>query len=223
MAEGHPPRLLELFCGTKSVGKTAKQFGYDVTSVDILKKFEPSICCDIMDFDYKRYPVGHFKYIHASPPCTEFSFAKSMGVRKIAEATAIVMKAMEIIEFLKPKYWCVENPLGWLRYQPCMKPYAIYLTTVCYCKYGFAYKKNTDLWTNVPYGPRPRCIKGSFCEHKARYGIHGGTVQSGPPHIPGIEGMPDRPRQNGTNLLATRYAIPAELLADLLCHDIFIV
>jgi hypothetical protein len=219
MGDGHPPRLLELFCGSKSVGKAAVKFGYEVTSVDILSKFEPTITCDILKFDYKQFKIGHFQYIHASPPCTEFSFAKSVGVRKIDEATAIVMKAMEIIEYLKPTFWLVENPLGWLRYQPCMKQYAAYLTTVCYCKYGFGYKKNTDLWTNVPYTPRPRCVKGTFCAYKAEHGYHQATVQKG---IKGNGGTPSV-TQRPTTKMMNRYAIPEDLLVDLLCNDIFIV
>jgi hypothetical protein len=211
------PKLLELFCGGKSVGKAAKKFGYEVTSVDILPKFEPDYCCDILDFDYKQFPVGYFAYIHASPPCTEFSFAKTVGTRKIEEASAVVSKAIEIIEYLQPKFFCIENPLGWLRYQEIMAPLAKYLTSVCYCKYGFKYKKSTDLWTNVPYGPRRRCLKGSYCQDKERYGVHSVTVQEGK------SSRCTRPHVKSTRCLTNRYAIPEELLDDLLCHDIIII
>ena len=41
------PRLLELFCGTKSVGRAFEAAGWEVVSLDIVSKFEPTILCDI--------------------------------------------------------------------------------------------------------------------------------------------------------------------------------
>ena len=87
-------KLLELFSGTKSVGKVAQQFGFDVVSLDLKNA---DINCNILEWDYKQYPVGYFDFIHASPPCTEYSRAKTVGVRKIDEANVIVMKTIEII------------------------------------------------------------------------------------------------------------------------------
>jgi len=206
------PRLLELFCGGKSVGQAAAKFGYEVLSVDLLQKFEPSVCCNILDFDFQRYPVGYFKYIHASPPCTEFSKAKTVGHRNIEEATKLVTKALEIIDYLKPNYWLLENPRGLLRHQPCMEPYKKYLTEVSYCKYGLRYQKNTDLWTNVPYRPRSRCLKGTYCNDKRLYKIHRQTVQSGrTAQCKGARAKFITPTVN----LKNRYAIPEELLRDL--------
>lgn len=43
-------RLLELFCGTKSVSKV---FECDSISIDIIKKYKPTYCEDILIFDYK--------------------------------------------------------------------------------------------------------------------------------------------------------------------------
>jgi len=204
------PRLLELFCGGKSVGKAAAKRGYDVISVDMLKKFNPTFCCDIRDFDFRQFPVGHFKVIHASPPCTEFSKAKTVGVRNIEEATQLVQKALEIIRHLKPDYWMMENPQGLLRHQPCMVPLAKYMTEVSYCKYGFKYRKSTDLWTNIRYTPR-KCMKGSFCYDKKRYGVHKQTVQNGPSGVMthGVGFV------KPTLLLKDRYAIPPQLMKDL--------
>ena len=41
------------------------------------------IQCNIMDWDYKVYPPKHFEVISASPPCTEYSIAKTTAVRDI--------------------------------------------------------------------------------------------------------------------------------------------
>ena len=83
-------RLLELFSGTKSVGKVAEQLGYEVTSLD--RDLDADIKCDILDWDYKIYPIGYFDVIWASPPCTEYSKAKSRGNRNIDYANQIVLK-----------------------------------------------------------------------------------------------------------------------------------
>ena len=59
-------RLLELFSGTGSVGKVAHALGYEVISLDLA---DATICCDILDWDYKAaFSVGHFDIIWASPP-----------------------------------------------------------------------------------------------------------------------------------------------------------
>ena len=96
-------KLLELFSGTGSVGKVAKEFGFDVVSLDLKNA---DINCNILEWDYKQYPVGYFGFIHASPPCTEYSRAKTVGIRKIDEANAIVQKTLEIIDYLQAKDFC---------------------------------------------------------------------------------------------------------------------
>ena len=64
-------RSLDLFCGTKSFSKIANQKGYETTTLDILEKFNPTICCDLMDWDYKVNPPGYYDIIWASPNCKE--------------------------------------------------------------------------------------------------------------------------------------------------------
>ncbi len=95
-------KLLELFSGTGSVGKVAKDLGYEVISLD-LKNADINI--DILHFDYRIYPVGYFDVIWSSPPCTEYSKAKTTGIRKIEYANNIVLKTIEIINYLNPKYF----------------------------------------------------------------------------------------------------------------------
>ena len=40
-------RALVLFKGTGSIDKELTDAGWETDSLDILKKFEPTICCDI--------------------------------------------------------------------------------------------------------------------------------------------------------------------------------
>ena len=172
-------RLLELFSGTGSVGKVAKILGYDVISLDIKNA---DINMDILDFDYKQYEVGYFDVIHASPPCTEYSVAKTVGIRKIEEANNIVLKTLEIIEYLNPKHFIIENPqTGQLKNQWFM--HGLPYQDVDYCKYGLPYRKRTRIWTNIfNWKPQPLCIGDCGNTEKGngnRY-RHLATAQRGP-------------------------------------------
>ena len=106
-------RLLELFSGTKSVSKAVgKQFN-EIISVDIINKNNPTYCTDILEWDYKQYPVGYFDTIWASPPCTEYSIilcGRPDRQRNLELANKIVLRTIEIIDYFKPNKWFMENP-----------------------------------------------------------------------------------------------------------------
>ena len=80
-------KLLELFSGTGSVGKVAKELGYDVVSLDLKNA---DINADILQWNYKQFKPNESNIIWASPPCTEYSRAKTTGIRKIDYANGIV-------------------------------------------------------------------------------------------------------------------------------------
>jgi len=149
-------KLLELFSGTGSVGTVCKNMGWTVVSLDLKGA---DINCDILEWKYKKYPVKHFDFIWSSPPCTHYSRAKTIGVRKIDDANKIVLKTIEIINYFKPRIWLIENPQsGLLKEQDFMKGLRFF--DVDYCKYGFNYRKRTRLWCNLEnWTPRPLCKK----------------------------------------------------------------
>ena len=132
--------VLELFCGTKSIGKEAERLGYNVFSSDFEPKFEADYTCDIRDFNVNKVP---FKpdIIWASPPCTYFSVA-SIGKHwnkdhtpKTKEAligVELVQKTIDIIKYFNPSIWYIENPRGKLRKLPVVKDLPI-RHTVTYC------------------------------------------------------------------------------------------
>lgn len=193
-------RVLELFSGTGSVGKVAAKMGYEVTSLDNV--FQATHRCDIMTFKYKMYPPGYFHIVWASPPCTEFSFAKTIGQRDLKGALRIVKRALDIIAYLRPTWYALENPVGYLRHMPLMKN-RLDRKTVSYCKYGVGYRKNTDIWTNSKFVPK-KCEGSTLCATKRQSGAHAYTVQSGRPS--------NNTTQMSTTSLKARYTIPPRLI-----------
>ena len=197
-------RILELFAGTSSFGQIADEDGHEVISLD--KEMPADIQCDILDWNYTVYPSNYFNFIWASPPCVEYSIAKTRGIRNIELANALVLKTLEIINYFSPIFYVIENPAtGLLKYQPFMlnRNYK----DVDYCKYGFSYRKGTRLWNNlVNWEPRPLCKKdcGSMDGNK---------------HLDSAQRGPDRARGGrvGRSIKQTElYRIPAELSFEIL-------
>ena len=197
-------KLLELFSGTGSVGKMAKLFRIEVTSLD--RDMPADIQTDIMDWDYKAaFEPGTFDIIWASPPCTEYSRAKTIGVRDIEGSNKVVQRTLDIINYFQPKWWIIENPQsGLLKQQVMMQdlPYK----DIDYCKYGMPYRKRTRLWNNIKiWIPRPMCNRDcdSMDESRKR---HGESAQRG------------ATRQNKANKhrQSELYVVPSSLITEIL-------
>ena len=169
--EKMPKRLLELFAGTGSVGKVFEAAGWEVVSVDSVPAFGPTICVDIMQWDYRIYPPGHFDFVHASPPCTEFSRALTSRPRDLEAGDVLVNKTLEILTYFRPRWWTIENPhTGLLKTRANMFHLKTFMRRVCYCKYSpkdddsWSYRKDTSIWTNLEWTPRPLCTKATPCK-----------------------------------------------------------
>ena len=215
---------LELFCGTKSFSKVAKELGHDTFTVDIDPKLNPDLCVDILDFKLEMLPekFRHPDVVWASPPCTTFSVASIRHYwvdgkpknDKCLKGIEIAKKNLEIIKELNPKYYFIENPRGMMRKQDFML--GLNRNTVTYCQYGLPYQKATDIWTNcLEWKPKPMCSPNSPCHVRAprgsRNGIQGIEAARRPAYHPDWSYVIDR--KNGSAL--ARGVIPPALFKEI--------
>ena len=196
--------VLELFSGTRSIGKVCDKLGWSSVSVDLILPADHQV--DIMQFDYKQYPKDAFDIIWASPPCTEYSKAKSQGIRDIEGANKIVLKTLEIINYFNCEYWFLENPqTGKLKEQSFMDGLAF--VDADYCMYGTPYRKRTRFWTNKICNNILMCNKECGAFKDGRHIGSCGTGGQGQGH--------KKSYSNKTYTTLEKYAIPEELIFSL--------
>jgi len=183
-------KVLELFAGTRSIGKAFENCGHEVFSIEWDEKFEninwyedisKITAQDIID------KFGKPDVIWASPDCSTYSVAAISKHRK-KSITGELMPVTEYAKFcdevnrhvidlikeLQPKYWFIENPRGGLRKMSFMQELPRY--TVTYCQYGETRQKPTDIWTNhTQPNFKPPCKRGAKCHEAAPRGSKTGT------------------------------------------------
>lgn len=144
--------ILDLCAGTGSWSLPYRRMGYDVRLITL------------PEYDVRTYrPPKPVYGVLAAPPCTEFSLSgarwwKEKGNQALMDALAIVDACMRIILLSRPKFWCLENPVGRLKHylgEPVMRfdP----------CDFGDHYTKKTCLWGrfNKPRKNRVEPTEGS--------------------------------------------------------------
>lgn len=183
-------KVLELFAGTRSIGKAFEAHGHEVYSIEWDKRF------DNIDWyeDIGKISAediltrfGHPDVIWASPDCTSYSVAaiskhrrkeKSGNLTPITEyakfCDEVNAHVIDLIRQLQPCLFFIENPRGGLRKMDFMQGIPRY--TVTYCQYGDTRMKPTDIWTNHPMPNfKPPCHYGDPCHVPAPRGSKTGT------------------------------------------------
>lgn len=169
-------KVLVLFSGTGSVERVF-QGDHECRGLDIIMKFKPHYLQDILTWKYQEeLRQWTPEYIHASPVCKEFSFVKNAGKKRNMDlGLSLLHKTLEIIEYVKtinPNLkFTIENPVGLMRKLECMGQYN--RITTSYCRYGYPYQKNTDIW----YGGfdlilRPQCTVRNRCHQSSETNQH---------------------------------------------------
>lgn len=187
-------KIVELFSGTQSFSKVARELGHETFCVDNDERFDNDLTCDLTcslteDLFNKMEEAD---IIWMSPPCTTFSMAS--GNKHWTEDRKPKTKEAEIgrklLKFcLDTAEWCekenkiffIENPRArarWFLPTYCRK-------TAWYCQYGDSRAKPTDIWTNLDWTPKI-CHNGNKdCHHEpAPRGSKTGTQ--------GLKGRVDR-------------------------------
>jgi hypothetical protein len=168
--------LLELFAGSRSIGKVGDEMGMNVFSVDWEKYEDIDLCIDVAKLTKEDIPFIP-DVIWASPDCTTYTIAAISTHRNNTEPKSEYAKKCDITNqhFLSLiKEWLginpnmvffIENPRGMLRKMPWMQEFKRH--TIWYCVYGDERAKPTDIWTNSDaWIPRPVCHNGNKeCHH----------------------------------------------------------
>ena len=169
-------KVLELFKGSGSITNYCSKYSdiYEKPiSVDINPASKASITSDILTWNYSEVEHIKFDIIWASPPCTVYSRLRTTGpVADIEAANKIVLSTLEIISFLRPKTWFIENPAtGKLKDQVFMQQLAYVDVDYCKCS-TFGYRKRTRLWTNL------EGFEGWLCKNNCGFQGPNGHVKS---------------------------------------------
>lgn len=183
--------VLELFAGTRSIGKAFEARGHKVFSVDWDRNFKNiNLYADISKLTASEIlnKFGKPDVIWASPDCTTFSVAAISKHRRKNPITGnldpisnyakfcdnVDKHVIDLIRELQPTYYFIENPRGGLRKMDFMQDLPRY--TVTYCQYGDTRMKPTDIWTNYPTPNfKPPCKNGDPCHVSAPRGAKTGT------------------------------------------------
>lgn len=194
-------KVLELFAGTRSIGKAFEAQGHEVFSVEWDEKHaDIDWYVDIGTITAQDIieRFGKPDVIWASPDCTSYSIAAISHHRTREEGGNLAPKSdyakvcdavnanlLRLIDELQPKYYFIENPRGGMRKMTFMQGLPRY--TVTYCQYGDTRMKPTDIWTNHPNPSfKPMCKNGATCHVAAPRGSKTGTQ--------GLKGSVERSR-----------------------------
>ena len=180
-------KIVELFAGSRSIGKVAEERGHTVCSVDITEFDGIDIVKDIEFLTVDDLPFIP-DMIWASPPCTTFSIAAISHHRDgqtpksdfAKKSDRLILNMLKLVKECNCIYY-IENPRGMLRKMDFMK--GINRSTVTYCQYGDNRMKPTDIWSNNIYSifnlngwnPKPMCKNSYSCHESAPRGSKTGT------------------------------------------------
>ena len=160
---GKKKRALDLFSGSGSVAHALRNQGYEVFTLDNNPRCNANWQVDILEWPVEEfYKPGYFHLVAASPPCTEYSNAMTCRPRELEKADRIVQRTIDIINYLKPSMWWIENPRhGKLSTREVVAglPYV----DIDFCRFStWGYQKPTRFWCSKNIAKRSNVL----CEKK---------------------------------------------------------
>jgi len=191
-------KTVELFAGTQSFSKVARELGHETFCVDNNDKFENDMTLDLLEgIPIKLLnKIKEADIIWMSPPCTTFSMAagnthwnadktpktqKAIDGKKLLDICLVIAK----ICIQKGKLFFIENPRARARW---FLPVDI-RKTAWYCKYGSMNAKPTDIWTNLDWTPKT-CH--NFLKNQPKHCHHESAPRGSKTGTQGLKGNMER-------------------------------
>ena len=155
---------IEFFAGKQQLTSSFLNENVNCLSLDFIQirnTRKIDLLIDFMDFDYLSYAPGYFDFFYFGFPCTTFS--KASGGKHFKNGfcpltdnalTSIILlnRMFDIIDYLKPKVFYIENPTGGLcnnyYFNNRFKQYQAYIYRISLGSFGFPTQKMTDIFTN---------------------------------------------------------------------------
>ena len=193
----------DICSGTDSVSRVCADAGHETLTLDLDRTCAPEICANILTWEYTDFRLEPLDVIWCSPPCTQYSIARSMAKTPpdLEGADALVQRCLDIIGFWSPRYWFIESlQTGLMKTRDVVQ--GIPYVDLDYCMYGAPSRKRTRIWSNTAWTPRPLCIHASLPM----------TAQKGPSR------RGDLFIQGDNCSLQTLHALPAALSNELLLY-----
>ena len=164
-------RAIDLYAG---IGGWS--LGLRLAGIDVVASYEwwaPAIAThnnnhggNVKPTDIRKLDLGllpqNIDLVVGSPPCTEFSYANRGGRGNIAEGLKDLVKFLEIVDHLKPRFWALENVprvADVLRHGFSDADHALYrfrhlnpeITIVDFSEYGAAQARKRCIAGNIPF------------------------------------------------------------------------
>ena len=173
-------KIIDLCSGLGGFSQAFLNRGHDVIRIDNNPKFKDVPHTTIMDIRYIRncgldiHP-GKVDILLMSPPCNHFSLASTyihwsktgIPTKETVCHIRIVYWCLDAVDYLRPKYWLIENPRGQIKRVLGEPDWKIYLGS-----YGAMSQKPTYLYGKLPdilFRSKPTHIsKGAGCGKKGR-------------------------------------------------------
>lgn len=177
-------KTVELFAGTQSFSKVAREFGYKTFCVDNNDKFDNHMTIDLLNNHSENFvklmmKIKEADIVWMSPPCTTFSMAAGNTHWNADQSpkTQNAIDGKKLLDFCKTiaeycikhnKIFFIENPRARARWFLPVK----WRKTAWYCQYGAMNAKPTDIWTNLPNWNPKTCHnfkknQPKHCHHEA--------------------------------------------------------
>lgn len=193
-------KTVELFAGTQSFSKVARELGHETYCVDINLNFDNDLTMNLIDIFSSRKlmkKIGEADIIWMSPPCTTFSMAagnthwnadRSPKTENAIIGRKLLLQCELLSQFCikHNKIFFIENPRARARWFLPVE----WRKTAWYCQYGAMNAKPTDIWTNLP-GWEPKACH-NFKKNQPKHCHHEAAPRGSKTGTQGLKGNMER-------------------------------